>query len=141
MQGQFRHVVSNVLLSGASPVPTIVMEDKIIIKELLHRCRVGVSDFERSRSQKLLIDVEIYGDFREAAREDDVKKTISYSEVYRSIKTFLKDKEFHLIETIAEEVAHLILSKYPTKKVLIRIKKFVLKDANYVGVEIIRTSP
>jgi dihydroneopterin aldolase len=117
------------------------MEDKIIIKELLYRGRVGVSDSERSRKQKLLIDLEIYGDFSAAAREDDVKKTISYSEVYRSVMAFLDNREFHLIETVAEEIAHFILSKYPTKKVLIRVKKFVLKNANYVGVEIVRTSP
>jgi len=116
------------------------MEDKIIIKELLYRCRVGVTDFERSRKQRVGIDVEIYGDFREAAQADDVKKTISYSEVYRGIKAFLENREFHLIETMAEEIAHFILSKYPTKKVLVRVKKFVLKDAGYVGVEIVRTS-
>jgi FolB domain-containing protein len=114
------------------------MEDKIIIKELLHRCYVGVTDLERSTKQRLLIDIEIYGDFREAAQEDDVRKTISYSDVYRGIKAFLEDKRFHLIEKIAEDIAHFILSKYPARKVLVRVKKFVLKGANYVGVEIVR---
>jgi dihydroneopterin aldolase len=106
--------------------------NKIIIKDASFLCNIGVTRQERSKKQKILIDVELFF---------SVGHTVNYSQVYALIKSIVKEKEYKLIETMAENVAEEVLKKFPIKKIVVRIKKpSALADRNvrYVAVEIVR---
>ncbi len=113
--------------------------DKIIIKNLQIKATHGCNPEEKITPQRFLFSAEIFYDFSEAAKIDDLKKTISYSDVKKTLTSFCVDNCFDLIETLATRAAELILKKYPARKVILSVKK---PDApmsatfDYVAVEV-----
>ncbi|MBK7096151.1 MAG: dihydroneopterin aldolase [Saprospiraceae bacterium] len=83
----------------------------------------GVPDAERRIKQLYIISVSLDFDFEEAAKNDDLSKTINYAEIYQMCRKVLKN-EFKLIETIAYNIAHLIKNRFPdTENIEVSVKK------------------
>ena len=116
------------------------MKDKISIAEIEVECRVGVSDEERSAPQRLIISLELEKDFSDAARADDLTKTIDYHAVWLCVKEICSEKERRLIETLAEEIAGNILREFSPETVRVEIRKFILQETRHVAVRIERKS-
>ena len=112
--------------------------DKIIISELEVSFRVGVTPEERSRPQRLLITVELAHDFKAAAARDDLAETIDYAAVSSRLIQFGAECEWELIETLAEDVAGMILEEFSPRQVSVEVKKFVIPQARYVAVMLTR---
>ena len=113
--------------------------DRILIKDLLVRCIIGVNDLERKEKQDVIINVTIWADLTEATETDDVRRTIDYKEVNKSIIKLVEDSKFLLIETLAEKVAQLCLQHERIVKVKVTVEKpGALRFARSVGVEIVR---
>lgn len=115
--------------------------DKIIIKGAQFNCNVGISEKERKKKQKLVIDIEIITNFRKASSTDDIRATISYSDACLTVQKLLDKKQYRLIETAADAIASEILNKTKAKEVAVRVKKTeALKkyNAEYAAVEIRR---
>ena len=115
--------------------------DRILIENLTVSFRVGVSESERSRVQKLLISVEIEHDFTNAAATDDINKTIDYFKVTQRVLRFGQGKSWKLIETLAVELAQSILSEFQAQRVKVDVKKFIIPEAQYVAVSAVRSKP
>lgn len=114
--------------------------DKIIIKNAKFKCNIGVTEKEREKKQEIIIDAELFFNLKKDLG-DDIKNTIDYSEVHKSIKNIAEKKEYNLIETLADNIAKEILSNYQIKKIILRAKKpeaLSKKNAEYAAVEIIR---
>ena len=62
--------------------------DTITIRDLAVSYRVGVPDAERSRPQRLLLTIELVGDFATAAANDDLSVTIDYDAVTQRLLHF-----------------------------------------------------
>ena len=112
--------------------------DKIQIVDLDVACRVGVPEEERSKPQRLLISIEMAVDFSDAARQDDLTKTIDYSAVSRRVFQFVEGRNWKLIEKLSVDLAEIILLEFKPEEVTIEIKKFVIPEARYVSVQISR---
>ena len=112
--------------------------DKIIIEELEVCYRVGVPDKERAVPQKLLLTIVMEHDFTRAAATDAIKKTIDYDTVVKRLTTFGKKRSWKLIETLAVEIAELILREFKPIRVTIEIKKFILPNTRHVAVQVTR---
>ena len=97
--------------------------DTISINQLAVNCIIGVYPKERRQPQPLLISVDIGTDFTVAAQEDDISKTINYDEVSSHITQIAEQGKFKLIETLAEHIAHYILTLPNTYKVTINLEK------------------
>jgi dihydroneopterin aldolase len=117
--------------------------DKIIMKGMGFYGFHGVLEEERSIGQKFFIDVEMAIDLLEAGRSDLVEDTVSYAEVYDDIKYFAESARYNLIESLGENIAEMILAKYPmVTDVLVCVKKPeapVRGIFEYFGVEIQRS--
>jgi FolB domain-containing protein len=113
--------------------------DTILIQDLEVHYRVGVPDAERADPQRLLLSLKISSDFREAAIADDLTKTIDYYAVTRRLLALGNDRSWKLIETLAEEIAGIVLTEYGAAKVVVEIKKFILPETRHVGVRIERS--
>ncbi|MGE5355222.1 MAG: dihydroneopterin aldolase [Deltaproteobacteria bacterium] len=72
----------------------------------------GVPEAERKIKQLYIVSVAFRIDFEEAAANDDLSKTVNYSEVYQICKKLMKN-EFRLIETLAFNIAHAIKKIFP----------------------------
>jgi dihydroneopterin aldolase/2-amino-4-hydroxy-6-hydroxymethyldihydropteridine diphosphokinase len=81
-------------------------------------------------------------DFREAGKNDDLTKTISYAEVCDDIEKIFLTAKYNLIEKCAEEIAEFLLEKYSRiSELKVKIKKPwapIRKAIDYVAVEIVR---
>lgn len=91
----------------------------------------GVNAEEKVNPQRFLFTAELFYDFTQAAADDDICKTISYSDVKKSIKAFCEGNCFDLIETLATRCAQLLLKTYPANRVALTVKK---PDAPMSGV-------
>lgn len=115
------------------------MFDLIRVVDLEVWTHIGVPDEERAQPQRLLITVEIRGgDFRRAAKADDVRQTVDYAAVAQWIRNTAEERPRHLIETLAEDISARLSKVFPIDNLMVEIKKFILPDAQYVSVVIER---
>jgi len=112
--------------------------DQIIIKDLEVFYRVGVPDHERANPQRLLLTVELERDFTQAAKTDGIAETIDYEHLSRRLLGFGEGREWKLIEALAVDLATTILHECKPERVAVEVKKFVLPQAGWVSVRVLR---
>ena len=112
--------------------------DQIIIQDLEVFYRVGVPDQERAQPQRLLLTVEMEHDFAPAVQADEVEKTIDYAHLSRRLLGFGDDCHWKLIETLAVDLAAMILREFKPERVAVEVKKFALPEARWVSVRVRR---
>jgi dihydroneopterin aldolase/D-erythro-7,8-dihydroneopterin triphosphate epimerase len=113
--------------------------DKILIKDLRLRCIIGIDEFERREKQDVTINVAIWSNLTEAAKTDDIRKTVDYKEITKRIIRLVEGSEFRLVETLAEKVAESCLEHARVQKVRVTVEKpGALRFARSVGVSILR---
>ena len=108
--------------------------DTISIRELEVHFHVGVPEEERERAQRLLIDIDMEHDFAAAAAEDDLGRTIDYYAVSRRILRLGEGRSWRLIESLAAEVATLVVAEFGVARATVEIKKFILPETRHVSV-------
>ena len=112
--------------------------DTITIKDLGVLCKIGVPDEERAKPQRLLITVEMSGDFSQAAQSDDIAQTINYYDVSQRITQLCTSQSFKLIERLAGEIANILLKDFGAAQATVEVKKFILSDARHVSFRLTR---
>jgi dihydroneopterin aldolase len=100
--------------------------------------RVGVPAEERANPQRLLLDIRMESDFREAAATDDLTKTIDYFAVTQRLLKFGEGREWKLIEKLAQDIAATILNEFKPAAVRVEVKKFIIPETRYVSVAVER---
>lgn len=113
--------------------------DTIIIDDLEVWYHVGVPDAERAAAQRLLVSVEMERDFAMAAAADDLRETIDYYAVSRRLLEFGNGRSWKLIETLAVEIAGLVLAEFGAARVRVEVKKFIIAEARFVAVRVERS--
>ncbi|HHF3489937.1 TPA: dihydroneopterin aldolase [Haemophilus influenzae] len=113
--------------------------DRIFIEELTVFAQIGVYDWEQQIKQKLVFDLEMAWDCKQAAETDDVAYYLNYAEVSQAIIDYVESKPFLLIERVAYEVADLLESRYQLQGLKIKLSKpKAVAQARNVGVLIVR---
>jgi dihydroneopterin aldolase len=122
----------------AGPESEKYFMDTITICDLEVRYQVGVTAEERANVQRLLITVEITSDFRRAAGSDDLGDTLDYAALCQRLQRFGDDRHWQLIETVAVDIAEMILADFGGQQVSVEVKKFVIPEARFVAVRTTR---
>lgn len=86
--------------------------DRIHIENLVVFAHHGVLESENELGQKFLVTLDLFADLRAAGREDDLGKTLNYAEICHFVKGIMEDRNYNLIEAVAEKIAHELLLKY-----------------------------
>ena len=96
----------------------------IYIEELTFDCIIGILDFERVTSQKVIINVEIEYNYEK-------NNFINYADVIDLIEQQMLEKKYELLETAVEELSQKIVSNYAniTKLNLKISKPNIIKNA------------
>jgi dihydroneopterin aldolase len=115
--------------------------DTIFLRDLRIRTIVGIWEWERRMPQVVSLDLDMATDIRKAAGSDHIDDTLDYKAVTRRIKSFVADSRFNLIETMAEQIAGIILTEFGVPWVRVAVHKpWAIRGARDVGVVIERGS-
>jgi len=111
--------------------------DRIRLNDVTVFPRLGVAEIEKEWVQKVTLDIELFLDLSHAASSDDVRRTVDYESVYRRTHEVAGGRKFHLIESLAGEIADMILREFPVEKTIVRVRKTNLPfDAHLSCVEV-----
>ena len=110
-------------------------KSKIFIADLEVHYHVGVTDQERQNTQKLLLTIEMKYDFSEAAKTDDISKTIDYFAVSQALLKFGENRSWKLLEKLSRDIAEMIMKDFRPEGVEVFIKKFIIPETKFVGVK------
>ncbi len=113
---------------------------RISIVDLEVFYRVGVTDQEREKPQRLLLTLDMIYDITSAAISDRVEKTIDYHKVVEELLKFGEGRNWKLLERLVANIADRILSEYKAQAVIVEAKKFVIPQARYVSVSLTKTA-
>src|SRR5580700_1160363 len=109
--------------------------DKIFIHALKTETIVGIFDWERQVKQTVVMDIEFSADIRKAALSDSIDDTLNYKGVAKRVLAFVEESSFHLVETLAEHIAMLILADFGVAWVRIALSKpGAIRSSRDVGV-------
>jgi dihydroneopterin aldolase len=109
--------------------------DKIYIRELKTEAIIGIFDWERQVKQTVIVDIEMGIDIRKAARSDSIDDTMNYKKVAKRVLAFVEESSFHLVETLGERIAMLILDEFAIADVRIVLSKpGAVRSSRAVGV-------
>jgi dihydroneopterin aldolase len=115
------------------------MSDRIFIRDLRTETIIGIFDWERKLRQTLSFDLEFPGDCRRAATSDRIEDTLNYKSVAKRVLAFVEASEYQLVETLAEQVAQLILREFAVEWVRVTLNKpGAVRGSRDVGVAIER---
>ena len=114
------------------------MTDRIVIEGLELSSFIGVPEEERSTPQRLTVSLvlEPIRDF--CALDDRLENTVDYFTLTRFVQTLSLARPRKLIETLAEEIAAELLTRYPLSAVEVDLRKFILPDTQFVAIRLRR---
>ncbi len=101
----------------------------------------GVHEFERLGSQVFSADLNLYVDSRQAAKTDDVGRTVDYSKLAEQAVSILSGPSKNLIETLANELAEVALRSPLVQKVEVTVHKPMAPVHHYfedISVRVVR---
>ncbi len=113
--------------------------DIVFIEKLKIPATIGVWEWERRIKQNLIFDLELGCDIRLSADRDNIDDAISYKEVAMRVGEFIADSKFKLLETVAENVAQLLINEFSITWCRVRVSKpRAVEKADNVGIIIER---
>jgi FolB domain-containing protein len=116
--------------------------DQILIKDLLCRGVIGISDRERSQPQDILVNVILFVDITKAGQTDSIEDSVNYRTVAKRILAHVEKIGRFTVEALATDIATICLEDQRVEKTRVRIEKpGAVRFSVSVGVEIERSQP
>ncbi len=113
--------------------------DVIYLRDLRIDTVIGVYDWERRIKQTIAVDLEMGADIARAAASDEIGDTLDYKAVAKRVIALVSESEFHLVETLAERVAAVVLEEFAVPWLRLSVSKpGAVRGAREVGVVIER---
>ncbi|CAB0151939.1 Dihydroneopterin aldolase [Pseudidiomarina piscicola] len=114
--------------------------DKVFVKGLRTSALIGVFEWEHEQPQPLVFDLTMGWDQRSAAATDELQYALDYDAVSKAVIALVESRPRQLIETVAEEVAQLIMERFQVTEITVSVSKpQAVAAATTVGVEIHRS--
>ncbi len=112
---------------------------RIMVRDLLLMCSIGVHPHERLAPQRVRINVDMAAVDQAGPVGDDIANVVSYEDVITGIKQVIAAGHINLVETLADRIAELCLADGRVASVRVRVEKLdVYAEATSVGIEIER---
>ena len=97
--------------------------DAIHLRNMQFYAFHGVNPEEKILGQRFEVDVALLVDTRGAGLSDDLRQTINYAQVYKTVKRVVEEERFDLIEALAETLATRIGKQFGPDGVRICVRK------------------
>jgi (5-formylfuran-3-yl)methyl phosphate synthase len=110
--------------------------DRVFVRDFVVSADIGAYDFERAIRQRVVFEVEALVR-RVGAHPDDMRSIFSYDVILDAIRLVVGRGHVDFVETLAEEIAAVLLQHARVRSVRVNIRKLdVIEGA--VGIEIRR---
>lgn len=107
----------------------------VYIKGLQAQSVIGVYAWEREIRQTLVLDLEMASDTARAAASDQIADALDYATISSQVISLVEGSEYQLIESLAEEVARMVLKDFGVSWLRLRLSKpGAVAEAEDVGV-------
>ena len=114
--------------------------DIVYLKELEVETVIGIFDWERKIKQIVSLDLEMQTDVKAAAATDHIDQALDYKTIAKRLIAFIESSEFQLIETMAEQIAEIVLTEFNVPWLRLRLSKpGAVRGSKDVGVIIERS--
>lgn len=114
--------------------------DIVYLHDLEIECVIGIFDWERRIRQTVVLDLDMASDIRRAAAGDRIEDALDYKAVAKRLIEFVGGSQFHLVETLAEKIAEIVLAEFRVPWVRVRVnKRGAIRNAADVGIVIERS--
>ena len=114
---------------------------QVFVRDLVLPCSIGAYRHERSKPQRVRINVSLSVLEGQAPLDDQLANVVSYEKIVEGVRRITQRGHINLVETLAERIAALCLSDPRVRSARVRVEKLdVFPDAASVGIEIERHS-
>lgn len=115
------------------------IRDSVLIEGLAVEAVIGVYDWEREVTQRLLVDLELAWDNRRPGASDNVADALDYAAVSQRVTECLQALKARLLEHAAEELARVLQADFGVHWLAITLRKpGAVPAAQSVGIRIER---
>jgi 7,8-dihydroneopterin aldolase/epimerase/oxygenase len=97
--------------------------DRIVLTGLAFYAHHGVSAEEQERGQVFTVDLVVEADLHRAGHTDAIADTIDYRILYSQVRDAMTSARYHLLEAVAEAIAHTLLGVERVQAVTVRVHK------------------
>ena len=97
--------------------------DIVFIEALEIECVIGIYDWERKITQKVVLDIEMAFDNRVPAASDDIADTLDYKAVSKRLIAYVGESSFGLVESLAERCAAIIREEFNVPWLRLKLSK------------------
>ena len=112
---------------------------RIYLRNFETRVSIGVHDFEKRGSQRVLVNVDLYLEPEGKIRHDSIAETVDYDFLRVEIQRLADSGHFHLQETFCERILAACLARPGVIAVRVASEKpDVYPDCESVGFEVFR---
>jgi dihydroneopterin aldolase len=112
---------------------------RIVVRDLVLPCSIGIYDYERRQRQRVRFNVEIDIADPGAFPDRDLARILNYESVLDGIRSIAESGHVDLVETLAERIAALCLEDPRALRAMVGVEKLdICPEANGVGVSIVR---
>jgi FolB domain-containing protein len=113
--------------------------DQIFITDLSARGIIGINDWEREKTQEILINIVLFTDLRKAGESDNLNDSVNYSSVAKKLRAHAETAARLTVEALAADLARICLAEPGVERVRVRVEKpGAVRFSRSVGVEIER---
>ncbi|MGH7230958.1 MAG: dihydroneopterin aldolase [Nitrospiraceae bacterium] len=102
------------------------MSDQLVLERLEFQAHIGVSVEERQVAQTIGVDLELDYEPRilhTIAATDDISTAIDYSHIAERVVQIGCEREFHLLETLAERLCRMLFEEFSISKACVWVRK------------------
>jgi dihydroneopterin aldolase len=110
--------------------------DRVFVRDFVVSAAIGAYDFERAIRQRVVFDVEALVR-RAGTHPDDMRSIFSYDVILDAIRLVVGRGHVDFVETLAEEVAAVLLQHARVRSIRVNIRKLDVIEGE-VGIEIRR---
>lgn len=113
--------------------------DTVFVRDLRVPVVIGIYAWERKIRQTVTVDLDMATDNRIPAASDDIQDALDYKAVSKRVVQLLDSSDYNLVETMAEDIAQLVLNEFSIPWVRVRVAKpLAVRGSREVGVQIER---
>jgi len=114
------------------------MSDIIFISNLELLAHIGITAEERAEPQRLTVSITLQPKRDFSNLKDRIENAVDYASVCGRVRSLASIFAKNLVETLAAEIALMLLDEFAVDAVEIELRKYILPETEYVAVKIRR---